>query len=309
MTTASGDWVHVYRMLFDHPKTKRLARRLGLDVAAAAGYLICMWSWAMAIAPDGDLSRFDEEEIEVAAGWGGDDGRFVAAATECRWLDAAEIGLMIHDWDEWAGPLVAKRAKERKRSAERRAAARQESAHGDQTATRPQRDRRSAEGGPAGDRWQSGESGESEERGVQSTPLVDSASESTAEDEPLVGEVVTKDDDATDSFSEFWSAYPNRQGRQPALRTWRHMKPHERSDATEVAASMSYCVECGYRDRDKCPHASTFLHQRRWEEWRNEDGELRAPPGYGPPQNGNGEAARIDAIAARWAAKHEGVDP
>ena len=149
MSAAAGDWLHVYRALFDHPKSKRLAKRLGMDVPAAVGYLICLWTWSMAIAPDGDLSRFDPEDIEAAAGWGGEDGLFVQAATECRWFDSAKRGLLIHDWNDWAGVLVLKRARERERSAERRAADQADAVHAGERDTRPAVDHRATSGRPA----------------------------------------------------------------------------------------------------------------------------------------------------------------
>lgn len=163
---AQGDWVHVYRMVFDHPKTKRLGKKLGMDAAAAAGYLVCLWTWAMGIAPDGDLSRFDAEEIEAACGWGGEDGVFLAAATECRWFDNHAAGLVIHDWHDWAGTMVEKRARERQRSADRRAAAKLEQVAEAATATGPEGDRCTTDGRPCADRWPTAgrESEESEER-------------------------------------------------------------------------------------------------------------------------------------------------
>jgi hypothetical protein len=112
MSGSAGDWLAVHRAVFDHPKTKRLAKKLGIDVAAAAGYLICLWTWAMTVAPEGDLSRYDPEDIEAAAGWGGPEGSFFQAATECRWLDEDKS---IHDWCDWRGPLVNKRAKDAQR--------------------------------------------------------------------------------------------------------------------------------------------------------------------------------------------------
>lgn len=136
-------------------------------------------------------------------------------------------------------------------------------------------------------------------------PLVDSASESTRvedADELVEGEIVSPTDEG---FDAFWFLYPHKQGKVPARRAWGRLSRHDRKEATEIARAMAYCVECGYRDRDKCPHGSTFLHQRRWEEWRDEDGEFRAPPGYGP-SNGHDRGARIEAIAVRWAAEHEG---
>lgn len=148
MSPNAGEWIHVYRALFDHPKSKRLAKRLGIDVPAAVGYLICLWTWCLAIAPDGDLSRFEAEDIEAASGWGGEDGVFVTEATACRWLDTVKGGVVVHDWDDWAGTMVAKRAKERKRSADRRAAAREPEVDTPPTEGRTTVDRSTTSGRP-----------------------------------------------------------------------------------------------------------------------------------------------------------------
>lgn len=88
-------------------------------------------------------------------------------------------------------------------------------------------------------------------------------------------------------FSEFWKAYPNKQGKVAALRTWRHLTIEERRNAYRVAKRMTLAVEAGFRTRALCPHGSTFLNQRRWEEWYDEGGQTIIPPGYGPDQQPN----------------------
>jgi len=140
------------------------------------------------------------------------------------------------------------------------------------------------------------------ENGVKS--VVESPSDSTS-DEVCSGEALPAKRANGDGFAAFWTAYPNKQGRLAAERRWKSLSRADRAAATEVAVAMAYCVECGYRERDKCPHGSTFLNQRRYDEWLSEDGELRAPPGYGPPQNGGGPSVydRIDAVGRRMAAE------
>jgi hypothetical protein len=89
-----------------------------------------------------------------------------------------------------------------------------------------------------------------------------------------------------DGFDDFWMAYPNKQGKLPARRSWKHMNLAERRNAYRVAKAMTHSVEAGFRDRALCPHGSTFLNQRRWEEWF-EDGKPTPtpPPGEGLPSN------------------------
>jgi hypothetical protein len=98
----------------DHPKTRRLRLRLHCDQGTAVGYLACLWSWAFKYAPDGDLSRFEAEEIEDAAGWGGEPGQLHTLLVDCGWIDGGKRP-GLHDWHDHSGKLVAKRAADRVR--------------------------------------------------------------------------------------------------------------------------------------------------------------------------------------------------
>ena len=80
-------WIKLHGAAFANPKTRRMAKRLGIPPAAAVGHLASLWTWALEYAPDGDLARFDGEEVEIAAGWEGEDGAFIAAATTAGYLD------------------------------------------------------------------------------------------------------------------------------------------------------------------------------------------------------------------------------
>lgn len=103
-------WVQVQQHLQDHPKTKRLARRLGTSVPAVIGHLQLLWGWAMDYAQDGDLSRFDAEDIADAMMYEGDAEKLLDALTTCApggghgFLERTEDGrLVIHDWMEYSG--------------------------------------------------------------------------------------------------------------------------------------------------------------------------------------------------------------
>ena len=99
-------WIESHQELRHHYKTKRLARELGVTVAAAVGHLHFLWWWAVDFAPDGDLSKFDDYEIADAMGYEGDDpGKAKAALIFAGFLDNNNQGaLTIHDWHEHAGP-------------------------------------------------------------------------------------------------------------------------------------------------------------------------------------------------------------
>lgn len=85
-----------------HPKTKKLIKRLG---QGGAWNLVCLFLWTAQNRPQGDLSGLSDEDIELAAGWDGEDGKFIAALCDVRFLDGDEDARQIHGWEEhnpWA---------------------------------------------------------------------------------------------------------------------------------------------------------------------------------------------------------------
>jgi hypothetical protein len=105
-------WIESHQSLRDHPKTNKLIRRLSCSRAEAVGYLHMLWWWALEYAQDGDLSRFDGEEIAVAADYPGDGELFVAALTAAGFLTAEK---RIHDWDDFGGKYLKRREQSRVR--------------------------------------------------------------------------------------------------------------------------------------------------------------------------------------------------
>lgn len=91
----------------EHPKTRRLARRLGIGVAQALGHLELLTHWTAKYAPAGDIGRHEDLDIEEGLIWEGEAGALVAALTEERWLDRSETHrLIVHDWPEHADDAV-----------------------------------------------------------------------------------------------------------------------------------------------------------------------------------------------------------
>ncbi len=81
-----------------HPKIRKLAKALGIRRPEARGYVTALWSWVVDYTPDGDLSKFDPEDIEYEVEWDGPDGALVAAMEEVQLLDRTEYGLVVHGW-------------------------------------------------------------------------------------------------------------------------------------------------------------------------------------------------------------------
>lgn len=110
-------YIESHQELGSHPKTRKLARLLGISRATAVGHLHFLWWWATDYAGDGCLARFDPLDIAVGAEWDGDPDAFLAALIDAGFVDPDRA---IHDWDEYAGKLNDRRA----RNAERMRAAR-----------------------------------------------------------------------------------------------------------------------------------------------------------------------------------------
>jgi hypothetical protein len=105
-------WIELHQTLPRHPKLIRLANRLRVCTAQAAGHLTFLWLWTLDYAPNGDLSAFEPAEISAAACFPGDAELFAKALIETGWLDE---GMQVHDWMEYAGRLVEQRSKDRDR--------------------------------------------------------------------------------------------------------------------------------------------------------------------------------------------------
>ena len=93
----------------NHPKVGRLARALEICDAQAGGHIVFVWAWCLEYAPTGDLSRYNNGDIEAAAKWTGEPGRLVEALIDAGWLDQTLDGLNVHDWEEWGGKYHEKR--------------------------------------------------------------------------------------------------------------------------------------------------------------------------------------------------------
>jgi len=105
----------------DHPKTKRLRRRLG---DRAVEHVMRLWEFATANASrrEGDLTGMDNEAIADVCSFDGDPDVFVTTLTECGFLDGEPLSRKIHDWRD-ENPYVATWA-ERSAKSKRAAAAR-----------------------------------------------------------------------------------------------------------------------------------------------------------------------------------------
>jgi hypothetical protein len=112
-------WIRSHDELPTHPKTRKVARRLGVNIPTVIGHLHVLWYWCLTHRPDGRLENMDADDIADAAGWDGDGEPFVASLKAAGWLDDDGGTLVVHDWWDGAGKTIKSRrfATERQRRA------------------------------------------------------------------------------------------------------------------------------------------------------------------------------------------------
>lgn len=98
----------------DNPKTKRLARALGVETWGACGVLELLWHFTAKHAIKGDIGRWSDQEIADAIDWKDDSEKFVKTLVETGWLDLCkDHRLLVHDWEDHADESVKKTLKNR----------------------------------------------------------------------------------------------------------------------------------------------------------------------------------------------------
>ena len=112
-------WIKVDQRLPEHPKVWKAARSLGCHPLRLVGHLVSLWTWALDyVPPDGSLDAVDALGLKRAAKWEGSATRFEKALTEAGLIDTGPRRL--HDWREYAGPLLERREYDRDRQRRRR---------------------------------------------------------------------------------------------------------------------------------------------------------------------------------------------
>lgn len=90
-----------------HRKTQKLYRKLGAEGCFS---LVKLWATIANQRPDGDLSGYDKDDIEIDAGWPGKNGEFFKAIIEIGFIDKTNEGYSLHNWElrqPWAiGDIV-----------------------------------------------------------------------------------------------------------------------------------------------------------------------------------------------------------
>lgn len=90
-----------------HPKTKDLARRLGIARGFAGGILEFLWHFTQQYATQGDIGRHTNAAIAEECGWDGDPDALVKGLIDARWVDENDTHrLIVHDWPDHCNDAV-----------------------------------------------------------------------------------------------------------------------------------------------------------------------------------------------------------
>lgn len=271
-------WIESHTSLRHHPKVGRLARKLSIPSPAAIGLLHCLWHWAVEYAPDGDLSKFNSDEIADAAmfcAWEydvtADSSTFVKALVDSGWLDESEHSLTLHDWWEYAGQLMDAR-------------------------------RQAQEGGKLGNhkRWHV-------DRGVVDPTCSfcrESVPTSPPESPPDIGKhrppsrpeshrtVPDRTEQNLDQervsadFQNFWEAFPRHHStgkpgggapKSETFKKWERLSDSDRQAC--LVAVVNYAAASALPDAPYAAMATTWINQKRWQDWQEpaDTSKARAP--------------------------------
>lgn len=112
----SEPWIRVHANLAGKPVVWRAVEALAVTPHEAIGLLVQFWGSVSQHAQNGEVASLPDAQLEVWAGWRGKHGKF-AAFIRSTHLDPDG---RVNEWDEYAGALENRRAKERIRKANER---------------------------------------------------------------------------------------------------------------------------------------------------------------------------------------------
>lgn len=246
-------WIESHQEVGRHPKTKKLARLLGVSLPAAVGYLHYFWWWALDFAQEGTLEKYDGYDLADAMQWDGDPDLLVESLISSGYIDDTDSGLVIHDWGEYAGKLLERRAKDRAR---KRAAA--------EAAGVPQKFRRNSEG--------------DDEESAETPSASFVTNQPTNHNQPTVPNRTNRTEPTTPTsasatlqetrFAEFWSAYPKKVGKASCLKAWKKLKPTAElhKHIMEALESQKGSEQWQREGGRYIPNPLTWLNQGRWDD-------------------------------------------
>ncbi len=241
-------WIESHQGLGNHPKTRKLARLLGISHAAAIGHLHYLWWGALDFAQDGNLEKYDIGDIAETMHWEGDAQELIDALVSAGFLDNTEKGLTIHDWNDYTGKLAERREKDRSRK---------------RISYEKQSKEKVSEDSP---RRLHGESAETPRRDFVPTnlPTIPTNLHTTP---PYPPHGDSEEGECVLRFADFWEAYPRKVGKSECFKAWKKLNPSsELFEKIMTAVKAQSNSEQWNRESGRfIPNPLTWLNGKRWE--------------------------------------------
>ncbi|MEN6587638.1 MAG: hypothetical protein ABFE02_16485 [Sulfuricella sp.] len=110
-------WIEMHDTLPDHRKVYVLMEALKVDRHKAVGIVTCLGRWAVRQAGDGDITGYPPAAIANAIGWNkGNPKSLFDALVTSGFIDCHDDGTCtLHDWGDYAGRLIERRAQNAER--------------------------------------------------------------------------------------------------------------------------------------------------------------------------------------------------
>jgi hypothetical protein len=104
-------WTVSETTMVKNTKFLRLSRTLEVGIAETIGLLTLLWHCVLEMKEDGDITNWNDDDIECYAHWEGKRGVFAKALfkEDHRFIDKIDGKNLIHDWTETAGRYLIKR--------------------------------------------------------------------------------------------------------------------------------------------------------------------------------------------------------
>jgi len=246
---------------------------LNVETPQAVGHLHLLWWWALDNVPSGNLSNITDEVVARASHWKGDCHTFVQALIESGFID--DSTKYLHDWNDYAGRLIAKREANTLRMREQRATHVQRTtiAHAGATVPNPTVPNPTVPNStlppyipPAR------EPAPVKTEKTQDKPVTASEIPDTAPGMPVSGvenpQTKLNKTIISANFETFWKSYPKKMSKGDAEKAFLKINPDE-SLLAVMLAKIKEALDKGYWSLDNkkfIPHPATWLNRRGWED-------------------------------------------
>lgn len=242
-------WIELHQTLREHKKLFACADALNLSRIEMIGTLVSLWLWALDNAQDGSLEGVSDRTVARVCDFPEKKAaKLMEALHKYGWLDRDGEHYVIHDWYDYAGKLMERREKDRKRKKisvskpldfHGNSNGTPEEVHGNSHATVPYRT-------------------------VQNNTLPIYSGNNTAGGAPAAGESPPNDGKL---FTAFWESYPDKCDREGAWEAWCGLNPDARLAGTIMASLDAWKLSAQWLDQNGkfIPRAAKWLAQGHWQ--------------------------------------------